>query len=268
MNRIDQVNRQLQQAGRKALVPYLPMGYPTPDQSLGLLHALVDAGADMIELGVPFSDPMADGPVIQRATEIAIKKGMTLRKVIQTAKAFRQTNSNTPLIMMTYINPIEAMGIDTFAELAADAGIDAVLLVDVPPDEMHEYKKPLADASLQVIHFIAPTTTSARVTHLTEHAQGFVYYVALKGVTGAASLDTDSVNTHVRHLKSSLKVPVFVGFGIHDGPTAKAISAEADGVIVGTALVNQLTSKADQPDQVLHDCVKTFIGSLRLALDS
>lgn len=268
LNRIDKVVAALQQAERKALVPYLPIGYPTPDHSLDLLHSLVDAGADMIELGVPFSDPMADGPVIQQATEIALRKGTTLKKVLDIAEAFRSTNNSTPLIMMTYANPIEAMGIDAFLVRAHAAGLDAVLLVDVPPEEMSDFKQKFNDAGLHLIHFIAPTTTSERVSLLRERAQGFVYYVALKGVTGAATIDTDAVGQHVREVAKVLQIPVFVGFGIHDGESAKAIAQAADGVIVGTALVRQITAAIDQPATEIIKNVKKFVQSLRVALDS
>lgn len=267
-NRVNQVLSQLSADNRKAVVPYLPVGYPTPAHSLELLHGLVDGGADLIELGVPFSDPMADGPVIQRATEIALEQGMTLRGVLQVAASFRQTNDNTPLVMMTYANPIEAMGWDEFIALAAEAGIDAVLLVDVPPEELGDLKQKFSNAGMLLIHFVAPTTKPGRIEGLARHAQGFVYYVALKGVTGSGSLDTDAVNAHVREVQQALGVPVLVGFGIQDGESAKAVSQEAAGVIVGTALVKHITSFADQPVKVIAAKVKEFVQSLRAALDS
>lgn len=267
-NRVNTVLSRLKHEHTKAVVPYLPVGYPTPAHSLELLHALVDGGADMIELGVPFSDPMADGPIIQRATEIAIEQGMTLRGVLQVAASFRQTNDTTPLVMMTYANPIESMGWDEFIVLAVEAGIDALLLVDLPPEELGELKLKFSNAGLLLIHFVAPTSKPSRVESLAHHAQGFVYYVALKGVTGSGSLDKEAVNAHVYEVQKMLGVPVLVGFGIQDGESAKAVSQEAAGVIVGTALVKQITSVADQPVTAIAAKVKEFVQSLRVALDS
>ena len=266
-NRVDQVMAQLKQAGRKAVVPYLPIGYPTPDHSLELLHGLVAGGADMIELGVPFSDPMADGPVIQKATEIALANGMNLNRVLDTAAGFRQTNSATPLVMMTYVNPLEAMGYELFIEKAIKSGIDAVLLVDMPPEELGDLKQKFNQAGLYLIHFVAPTTTDARIDLLKDRAQGFVYYVALKGVTGSGSLDTEAVNRHVSKIHTTLHTPVLVGFGIHDGPSAQAASQQAEGVIVGTALVKVITASAQKPVAEIAEDVKDFVQSLRSALD-
>ncbi len=267
-NRIDVVMAELKAQNRKALVPYLPVGYPEAQYSLPLLHDLVEAGADMIELGVPFSDPMADGPVIQKATEIALKNGMNLNKVLDIATEFRIKNTKTPLVMMTYANPIEAMGWDLYLERAVSAGIDAVLLVDVPPEELGELKKSFNDAGILLIHFVAPTTKPERVKLMAERVQGFVYYVALKGVTGAATLNHDVVNQHVKEVKDVLPVPVLVGFGINDGPSARSVSQEADGVIVGSALVKVITNAIDGSDSSkLSEQVKTFVKSLRNALD-
>ncbi|HBF10052.1 MAG: tryptophan synthase subunit alpha [Gammaproteobacteria bacterium] len=267
-NRIDTVMGALKAEGRKALVPYLPIGYPEASESVSLLHAIVDGGADMIELGVPFSDPQADGPVIQQATEIALKKGMNLNKVLDIATEFRKTNQKTPLVMMTYANPIEAMGWDKYLDRAINAGIDAVLLVDVPPEETFEIKQPFNKAGIYLINFVAPTTKPARVSLIAEQAQGFVYYVALKGVTGAATLNHDAVNGHVKEVKETLKTPMLVGFGINDGASAKAVSQEADGVIVGSALVKVISNAVESNDfSTLSEKVKTFVNSLRVALD-
>ena len=266
-NRIDQVMAQLKSEGRKALVPYLPVGYPTAAHSIEFLEKLVDGGADIIELGVPFSDPMADGPVIQRATEIALEQGMTLRGVLKTAATFREKNQKTPLVMMTYVNPLEAMGYEVFIDLAISSGLDAVLLVDMPPEELGDLKQKFNDAGIYLIHFVAPTTTPARIDLLADRAQGFVYYVALKGVTGSGSLDTNAVNKHVTEVHKVLKVPVLVGFGIHDGASARAVSQSADGVIVGTALVNVITAGIDKPISEAANKVKEFVQDLRTALD-
>lgn len=229
-----------QAAGQAALIPYVTTGDPTPEATLPIMHALVSAGADVIELGVPFSDPMADGPVIQRASERAIAQGMGLRGVIQVVRQFRQTDQQTPVVLMGYANPVERMGVDAFVSDAAEAGVDGVLIVDYPPEEAYDFARCLKAANLDPIFLLAPTSTDARIAQLAELAQGYVYYVALNGVTGAANLSPEAVAERVQHIQGRVSVPVGVGFGISSPESARAVAQHADAVVIGSRLILEM----------------------------
>lgn len=251
---------------RKLLVPYITAGDPNLDTTLDLMHTLVKAGADVIELGIPFSDPMADGPVIQAACERALKNNVTLAQVIETVKRFRETNNETAVVLMGYMNPVEILGYKKFAGLASEAGVDGVLTVDLPPEEADELVAELDAVGLDSIFLLSPTTPDARVKHVCEKASGYIYYVSLKGVTGAANLDTAEVASKVEHIKSFANIPVAVGFGIRDAESAAAISATADAIVVGSVLVSLVADHGDNPDQ-LHQSMFDTVNAMRLAMD-
>lgn len=264
MKRIESLFAGLRVENRKALIPYLVAGDPAPAQTVPLLHALVEAGADLLELGVPFSDPMADGPVIQQACERALKQGMSLGEVLKIVAAFRKENAHTPLILMGYMNPIEAMGVEAFATAAAKAGVDGVLVVDLPVEEAGELDAALQAQGLGLIMLVAPTTSVERLAAICEMARGFVYYVSLKGVTGTQNVDLDVLAGRLSELRAVTRLPLGVGFGIRDAKTAAAVAARADAVIIGSALVAQLAEAAADP----MTAAKTFIQQLRIALDA
>lgn len=267
MSRIEARFRASRQSGRKALIPYVTAGDPHPDVTVGLMHRLVAAGADILELGVPFSDPIGDGPVIQLACERALKHRVGLRDVLRMVEQFRQDDADTPVVLMGYMNPIEVMGHAAFATAAKEAGVDGVLTVDMPPEEMDDLSQGLADAGLAPIFLVAPTTGEARMRLICEHARGFIYYVSLKGVTGSASLDIDAVSARVDHLHAITGVPVGVGFGIGTPEQAARMSRVADAVVVGSALVRQIAAHADQPEAAV-DSVTELLRSMREAMDA
>lgn len=240
MNRLDAGFARLRETRRKALVPYVMAGDPNPDVTVPLMHAMVEAGADIIELGVPFSDPMADGPVIQRASERALKHHMNLRRVFDMVREFRQRDTQTPVILMGYLNPVEVMGYAPFAEQAAAAGVDGALTVDVPPEESEELLSALRAHDVAPIFLIAPTTPPQRIAQICAVARGFVYYVSLKGVTGAANLDVAAVTAKLKQIRAATQLPVGVGFGIRDAQTAAQVAAVADAVVVGSAVIKQI----------------------------
>jgi tryptophan synthase alpha chain len=227
-------------AGKKALIPFITAGDPHPDVTVSLMHGLVEGGADIIELGVPFSDPMADGPVIQRASERALAHKVGLRHVLDMVAEFRKTNATTPVVLMGYLNPLCAMGYAEFAKRAAAAGVDGMLTVDCPPEEAEELATALQQENLDPIFLLAPTTPMERVAEIARHARGYVYYVSLKGVTGAGNLDIDDVARKIAALRQHIHVPIGVGFGIRDGATARAIAVTADAVVVGSRLVQEI----------------------------
>lgn len=266
MSRIKLCFSELQAKGKKALIPFVTAGDPNPDVTVSLMHAMVEAGADIIELGVPFSDPMADGPVIQRASERALEHHVSLRDVIAMVRDFRQDNQRTPVILMGYLNPIEAMGYSTFAQQAGEAGVDGVLTVDIPPEEAAEYLADLKSAQLDPIFLIAPNSTEERIQMICGAATGFVYYVAVKGVTGSADLDVDAVAAKLELIRKHAKLPVGVGFGIKDAASAKAVAGVADAVIVGSAIVNRIQGLKDKPDAI-NACISDFLSTLRQAID-
>lgn len=238
MSRIAGRFQQLKEQGRTALIPYVVAGDPGLDVTVELMHSLVAAGADIVELGVPFSDPMAEGPVIQLAHERALANGTTLKGVLALVAEFRQRDSDTPLVLMGYANPIERMGYDQFASSASQAGVDALITVDIPPEEVECMKGSLEQADMDAIFLVAPTTPEDRIVSIAAQASGFIYYVALKGVTGAGNLDTEEVAQRLQAIRRHSELPVAVGFGIKDADSAAAVAAVAQGVVVGSALVN------------------------------
>ncbi len=268
MSRIQATFQALQAQGKKGLIPFITAGDPEPGWTVRLMHALADNGADVIELGVPFSDPMADGPVIQRASERALARGVSLAEVLGYVAAFRQTNDRTPIVLMGYANPIEAMGLEAFAERAAKAGVDGVLVVDYPPEEAEAYAGAVRAHGIDPIFQLAPTSTDARIAAVARQASGYLYYVSLKGVTGAASLDMDSVAAKIPQIKAAAALPVGVGFGIRDAETARAVAKVADAVVIGSAIVQRLeNTPRDSEGQNAVKSLAEFIGGIRQALD-
>jgi tryptophan synthase alpha chain len=264
MSRIQTKFAALRQQGRKALIPFFTAGDPSPQMTVPLMHALVQAGADVIELGVPFSDPMADGPVIQRASERALKHHIGLRDVLQMVADFRNKDSATPVVLMGYGNPIEAMGWKIFSQRCAEVGVDGVLTVDFPPEESHEAFAHLQAHGIDPIFLIAPTTNEARIELVARLARGYVYYVSLKGVTGAGNLDLSAIAQKIPQLRKHISIPIGVGFGIRDAATARAVSALCDGVVVGSRIVQEIENSNEQ--QVLEN-VSRLVKELRVAID-
>lgn len=260
-------DRFAQASGRKLLVPYITAGDPDLETTLALMHTLVKAGADVIELGIPFSDPMADGPVIQAACERALKNHVSLLQVLETVKRFRETDQDTAVVLMGYLNPVERLGYARFAEAARDAGVDGVLTVDMPPEEAVELVEELRKNDLDRIFLLSPTTPDSRIRQVSELASGYIYYVSLKGVTGAANLDTTEVAGKVGHIQSFTPTPVAVGFGIRDAQSAAAVSETADAVVVGSVLVALVGEHAGQPD-ILHEKIFETVNGMRLAMDA
>lgn len=265
MSRIQSVFSALKAQGKKALIPYITAGDPHPDQTVTLMHTLVSSGADMIELGVPFSDPMADGPVIQRASERALVHKMGLRKVLEMVKTFRETNQATPIVLMGYANPIEAMGSAKFVTLAKEAGVDGVLTVDYPPEECEAFNRELADAGVDSIFLLSPTTEPARTELIVKQATGFLYYVSLKGVTGAANLDITEVKKRVAEIRKQTTLPIGVGFGVKDAATAREVATIADAVVVGSRMV--LAIEGSDANNLISN-VQALMKELRTAIDS
>ena len=266
LNRIDRRFAALAAAGRSALVPYVTAGHPHPDYSVDILHAAVAAGADLLELGMPFSDVMADGPVIQNACARALQHGTTLRDVLAMVAKFRQQDEDTPVILMGYTNPIERMGMSEFAKAAAEAGVDAVLVVDCPADEAAELQAAMTSHDLHQIFLVAPTTTASRLDRAARLAGGFVYYVSLTGVTGAATLDVSALAPKLAELRSVINLPVAVGFGIREPEQAAAVAAVADAVVIGSALVERL-DRCQQREQAVA-VVGEYLGAVRAAMDA
>ena len=266
MSRISGVLEALKASGRKALIPYITAGDPHPKHTVGLMHALVEAGADVLELGVPFSDPMADGPVIQLACERALVHQTSLRQCIAMVAEFRQRDARTPVVLMGYLNPIEAMGLSAFASTARDAGVDGVLVVDLAVEEAPEFSPTLAQAGLDCIFLIAPTSPVARIQAAAKLAGGYLYYVSLKGVTGAANLDIGSVAAKVAEIRGITRIPVIVGFGIRDAASASSVAAVSDGVIVGSALVSEIERNQAHPER-LPALLRDKLAPMREAMD-
>ncbi|MDY6942032.1 MAG: tryptophan synthase subunit alpha [Pseudomonadota bacterium] len=263
MNRIVARFEELRKQGRTALIPYLMAGDPHPQTTAGFMHEMVKAGADLIELGVPFSDPIADGPVIQASAERSLAAGTDLQTVLDLVREFRQQDQTTPVILMGYLNPIERKGYQAFADAAATAGVDGVLTVDVPPEECEELLRALRAVQLHPIFLIAPTTTDQRIERICQTAEGFVYYVSLKGVTGAATLDTDAVATNVSRIRAKTDLPVGVGFGISSAESAAQVAWLADAVVVGSALVKQVEAHGEKAAAVVGDLLR----QMRAAID-
>jgi tryptophan synthase alpha chain len=265
LNRIDATFARLRAAGRTALIPYVTAGDPSPAATVPIMSALVTAGADVIELGVPFSDPMADGPVIQRASERALAQGVGLTTVLALVGAFRKTDATTPVVLMGYANPIEAMGTATFADRAKEAGVDGVLVVDYPPEEAADFAALLEARDLAPIFLLAPTTPETRIAAVAKIARGYVYYVSLKGVTGAGNLDTAEVGRKLMEIRRHVRLPVGVGFGIRDAKSAQAIAADADAVVIGSRLIQEIESGAPE---TAADRAGAWLAGIRSALDS
>ncbi|MDQ3511494.1 MAG: tryptophan synthase subunit alpha [Pseudomonadota bacterium] len=266
MNRIDKRLAHLQSIGRKALVPFVTAGDPSLEATVPVMHALAEAGADIIELGVAFSDPMADGPTIQRSSEHALARGAGLSYVFDCVRRFRERDAHTPVVLMGYLNPVEIRGPETFARQAVEAGVDGVLLVDLPPEESLEFRAAFAPHGLALILLAAPTTTDARITQLCAGAAGYLYYVSFAGVTGADGLDTSAANDRLHLIRGQSPVPVMAGFGIKDADTAATMAREADGVVVGSALVAVIAG-ANDPDDAARRA-SGFLAPLREALDA
>jgi tryptophan synthase alpha chain len=264
-SRIDRRFAALKVSGRTALIPFITAGDPSREATVPVMHALVVAGADLIELGVPFSDPMADGPVIQRSSERALARKVGLDHVFDCVRSFRTTDSETPVVLMGYLNPIEIRGAERFAREAAQAGVDGVLLVDLPPEEAAETRALFNAHGVQLIALASPTTSPARLTRMAHEAQGYLYYVSFAGVTGAMHIDTAAVCERVLALRRESVVPVAVGFGVKDAATSVALAQAADGVVVGSALVEALAAATSPGDAAQRACA--FLAPLRAALD-
>ncbi|GJG96403.1 tryptophan synthase subunit alpha [Cupriavidus pauculus] len=265
MSRIQKTFAALAAQQKKGLIPFITAGDPAPALTVPLMHALVAGGADVIELGVPFSDPMADGPVIQRASERALAQGVTLTQVLQWVTEFRKTNDTTPVVLMGYANPIERMGDETFAKAAAAAGVDGVLVVDYPPEECETFAALMRANQMDPIFLLAPTSTDDRIAAVAKVASGYLYYVSLKGVTGSATIDLDSVAARLPLIKQHANLPVGVGFGIRDAQTARAIGSVSDAVVIGSRLVQLLE---DTPREQATEALQAFIADIRQALDA
>ena len=257
----------LRAAGRKALIPYITAGDPDPRATVPLMHALVQAGADVLELGVPFSDPMADGPVIQLACERALRHGTGLWNILDMVAEFRRQDATTPVVLMGYLNPIETRGLGEFARRARAAGLDGVLTVDLPVEEAPEYLPALREQGLDCVFLLAPTSSPARIRAIAREASGYLYYVSLKGVTGAATLDVAGVDAKLKEIRAHTSLPLAVGFGIRDAASAKAIGRLADGVVVGSALVSEIEKNLQQPEN-LPGVLAAKLRPLREALDT
>jgi len=258
---------QLAEKKQKALIPFVTAGDPHPDFTVELMHELVVAGADIIELGVPFSDPMADGPVIQAADERALSHHVSLEDVLSMVAQFRQQNTRTPVVLMGYLNPVEMMGYTRFTQRADETGVDGILVVDMPPEEAGELAPMLKSRHIDLIYLIAPTTDKERIRLINDKASGYLYYVSIKGVTGANTLDVDAVAQKVAEIKEISDLPIGVGFGIKDGATAQAVARVADAVVVGSALVSQIAMFEHDHAQI-KSRVSGVLGEMRLMMDS
>ncbi|MGB0126190.1 MAG: tryptophan synthase subunit alpha [Rhodocyclaceae bacterium] len=265
MSRIDATFEALRRQGRKALIPFITAGDPEPVLTVSLMHALVRGGADIIELGVPFSDPMADGPTIQRASERALAHGVSLRQVLAMVREFRQCDARAPVVLMGYANPIEAMGAAAFVAEASAAGVDGVLVVDYPPEESAEFGRALKAAGLDPIFLLAPTSTEQRLDDVARAGSGYIYYVSLKGVTGSAALDFNDVAARLPHIRAKVGMPVGVGFGIRDAASAAQIAGIADAVVIGSRLIEELESapRDEGPARLV-----AFLSGIRAAMDA
>ncbi|WP_395825837.1 tryptophan synthase subunit alpha [Collimonas sp.] len=264
MSRIQATLAALAANHKKGLIPFITAGDPAPELTVPLMHALVRGGADILELGVPFSDPMAEGPVIQRACERALKFGVSLHDVIGYVREFRRDNTTTPVVLMGYANPLERMGIDTFIAAAKQAGVDGTIVVDYPPEECEEFAGKMQANDMDPIFLLAPTSTEKRIEQVAKVGRGFTYYVSLKGVTGAANIDTAEVAARVASIRKHVKLPIGVGFGIRDGATAKAVAQVSDAVVIGSRIIQELENT---PRERAVAAVENFLLGIRKALD-
>ena len=265
MSRIAATFAALKTRSRTALVTFITAGDPGPELTVPLMHALVEGGADILELGVPFSDPMAEGPVIQRACERALKFNIGTRDVLDFVREFRRTNSHTPVVLMGYANPIERMGADTFTAAASAAGADGAIVVDYPPEECADFAAAMRSAGLDLIFLLAPTSTPERIAQVAQYGSGFSYYVSLKGVTGAGNIDPADVAAKLAPIRAHVKLPIGVGFGIRDGATARAVAEVADAVVIGSRIIQEI-EEAPSGQEVA--AVRTFVSGIRAALDA
>ena len=266
MSRIADTFARLAAGERKALVPFITAGDPSREATVAVMHALVAAGADLLELGVPFSDPMADGPVIQRSSERALERGIDTSYVFECVRAFRETDASTPVVLMGYLNPIEMRGIPRYAREAVAAGVDGVLLVDLPPEEAEPVRDAFTAQSLDLISLASPTTSAPRLARLAATSQGYLYYVSFAGVTGANIVDAGDVASKASALRALSQVPVLIGFGIKDAASAAAMAPIADGIVVGSALVEALSGASSPEDAAAR--ATAFLAPLRAALDA
>ena len=264
MSRIAETFKKLQAQKKQALIPFVTAGDPSPAMTVPIMRALVSAGADILELGVPFSDPMADGPTIQRSSERALKHNVGLKDVLGYVREFRTSDTTTPVVLMGYANPIEAMGYVTFAASAQAAGVDGVLVVDYPPEESKDLVGLLKKCGVDSIFLLSPTSEDGRIQQVGRMASGYIYYVSLKGVTGAANIDLQEVGAKLPQIRSHIKLPIGVGFGIRDAQTAKAIASISDAVVIGSRLVQEIESS--KPDQLIGN-LSSLVGGIRRAMD-
>jgi len=267
MSRIKGCFEKLKTDGQTALITYITAGDPEPWVTVPMLHALVDAGADIVELGIPFSDPMSDGPVIQKACERALKNDMSIDRVLEMVGQFRENDKETPIVLMGYANPIEAMGYQSFADKAQEVGVDGVLTVDMPPEESEEYLSIMSSNDIDTIFLVAPTTSVERMEKIAKHARGFIYYVSIKGVTGTAELDVAEVANKMTLLRQCTDLPLGVGFGIRDGKSAAAVSEVADAVVVGSTLVRCIEEHANKPEE-LPAALAALLTEMRYAINA
>lgn len=268
MNRISETFSRLKEQNRKALIPFITCGDPRPDTTLELMHALVKQGADILEIGVPFSDPMADGPAIQLANERSLVHHTGLKDVFAVVRQFRETDQQTPIVLMGYMNPIEFMGYEKFAKTAQDVGVDGLITVDLPPEETHDLLPLLKQHGIDPVFLLTPTTSDDRAKRILQQSSGYVYYVSLKGVTGSNQLDVTEVSNKIEHLRTLTDLPLAVGFGIKDAASASAVSQFADGVVVGSVLVNRIAELADQQNSEIASQVSAVLGDMRQAMDA
>jgi tryptophan synthase alpha chain len=264
MSRIQATLSALSANNKKGLIPFITAGDPAPELTVPLMHALVEGGADILELGVPFSDPMAEGPVIQRACERALKFNIGIKDVLAYVREFRKTDANTPIVLMGYANPIERMGQEAFVQAAKEAGVDGTIVVDYPPEECEEFAALLKANDMDAIFLLAPTSTEERIKQVAAYGSGFSYYVSLKGVTGAAHIDTQEVAQRIAAIRKHVKLPIGVGFGIRDAATAKTVAAVSDAVVIGSRIIQELENT---PRERAVDAVRDFVAGIRKALD-
>jgi len=267
MSRISACFEELKSKNRKALIPYVTAGDSHPEVTVPLMHAMVDAGADIIELGVPFSDPMADGPVIQAACERALEHNVSLSDVLAMVTAFRVDNQQTPVVLMGYLNPVEVMGYESFAKRASEAGVDGVLTVDMPPEEADDLIAAFDNNNLDPIFLVSPESTEKRFKVIAEKSRGFIYYVSLKGVTGVKAIDTDAVAAKLKELKAFTDLPIGVGFGIKDASSAAAVAGVADAVVVGSAIVKRVEANVGNQNKIQSE-IQLLLSDLRQAMDN
>jgi tryptophan synthase alpha chain len=267
MSRIKGCFEKLKSQQRTALIPFVTAGDPNRETTLSLMHAMVESGADVIELGVPFSDPSADGPVIQLACERALLQGTRLVDVLDIVREFRTLNDTTPVVLMGYLNPIERMGYQAFAKAAQSAGVDGVLTVDLPPEESAEFGPIMKQHAIDIIYLLAPTTTQDRIKLICQYGSGYLYYVSVKGVTGSAALDVDEVEQKLALVRQHTEMAIGVGFGISNGETAAKVGAIADGVIVGSVLIKQVAANIEDSNKI-NSAISAILCEMRQAMDA